>query len=101
MRVGDVGYLWISNLEQMGASADDFLFTVDDSTIMKLEKDKMTALKEGMVTITATLKDNSVVTTESLVTVTKTSTKKTENGEINEGPLLLYTQEEGARLLAE
>ncbi|HQM07359.1 MAG TPA: Ig-like domain-containing protein [Bacilli bacterium] len=100
MRVGDVGYLWISNLEQMGASADDFLFTVDDSTIMKLEKDKMTALKEGMVTITATLKDNSVVTTKSLVTITKTSTKKTENGEINEGPLLLYTQEEGARLLA-
>ncbi len=100
MRVGDVGYLWISNLDQMEASLDDFIFTVDDGTVMKLDRDKMTALKEGIVTITATLKDNSVVTTQCLVTVTKTSTEKTEKGEINKGPLLLYTQEEGARLLA-
>lgn len=100
MRVGDIGYLWINNLDQVGALKDDFLFTVDDPTIIQLENDKMTALKEGTAIIIATLKENNIVRTEYTIRVTKTSTKKTENGEIGEGPLLLFTQEEGAKLHA-
>lgn len=100
MRVGDVGYLWISNIDEVAVSQDDFTFEVNDSAIIALENDKMTALKEGVAIITATLKGNSVVTAQYVINVIKTSSEKTDNGEIGAGPLLLYTQEEGAKLHA-
>lgn len=100
MRVGDTGYVWISNITAVDASAEDFNFTVSDPLVLNLTGDKLTALKEGVAIITATLKTNSLVRAEYTINVTKTSSVKAENGETAEGPLLLFTHEEGAKIHA-
>ncbi|MDD3171291.1 MAG: CHAP domain-containing protein [Bacilli bacterium] len=100
MRIGDVGYLWISNADKIEGTFSDFNISISDNSVIKIEDNKITALKKGTVTVTATSKTNNLVTASYQITVTETSTSKTEDGEIAAGPLLLYTEEEGGKLHA-
>lgn len=100
MRVNDIGYLWIKNSDKVeGKLLEDFNITLSNDCV-KIENDVITAVKEGTSIITITLKTNPIVTANTTINITKTSLNKDENGEINDGVLLLYTNETGGRIHA-
>lgn len=101
LKVGSKARLFINNLEKLETNdLSKFEVTVEDSSIASYENEMVTALKDGITRIKLVSKENSQISGEIEVVVTKTSGVKDDNGEVADGVLLLSAENEEVKVKA-
>lgn len=99
--VGGKTNLFIKNIDEL--ETDDFSkynVIVEDSSIVKIEDDIVTALKLGSTIIRVESKENKNIKGEVEINVIKTSEVTDSNGEPAEGTLVLYSDDPKNSVLA-
>lgn len=99
--VGGKTSLFIKNIDEL--ETNDFSkynVMVDDSTIIEVENDIITALKVGKTTIRVESKENSNIKGEVEINVIELNITTDSNGDLVEGPLVLYSNDPKNCILA-